>query len=458
MATFDPPANLTDFDRSTNPATLRAHWHGDMLQRMTDNAGATPAFFNSLAPPAGTAPLEVAPEWTGLPRTIKRLKPGSIAAAAALVESSVAMGDPDPMFGRFTPSFLRDDNDQPFPGPRYRPQDEYLEWVTRKDADGVVSEVLFTCEGPEYWDAIAADKALLLTLYREIVGDNTIKLDELLFATTVSWRNPNVRGGPQRFQAGDYNPYNARNIQGAVHLTQPANTLGAEVALARAATLLYGNPTAITKDPDLVCCAGYGDVNRMSDPTIGSGVNSLIQHGRRVSLRNPIGLYMKDIQLNKISLSNGQPLPAGAQFFEPIRPQGGGEMIVRARFRVPDGVKVDGKQVRVGDLKIGGEKIVAGGQLADLVNMRLFAAHIPGAPVQQRTKCKGRPCADKNKPEFIHVITFNSTCPPGGVSTAAAPFAAVAAAPVVAAAEAEAPNTNPLLHLAKKFAVNRTPR
>src|SRR5439155_1123353 len=158
------------------------------------------------------------------------------------------MGDADPMEGRFTPPFLRRDNGQPFAGPRYRPQDEYLEWVTKKDAEGIITEVLFTCEGPEYWDTISEDSDLLLALYKEIVGDNSIQLDDLLFPVDVSWKNPNSQGGPQRFAARDYNPYNKWNIAGAVHLTQPANTLGAEIGLAGEATRLYGTPL-VTTDP-----------------------------------------------------------------------------------------------------------------------------------------------------------------------------------------------------------------
>ena len=104
------------------------------------------------------------------------------------------MSPPD---GGFTPPFIRAATDDVFPGPRYRVQDEYLEWVMRKDGDGVITEVLFTCEGPEYWDTIATDRMLLVELYKEIVGDNNVKVEDLVFPEAVRWRDPN--NGLQRF-------------------------------------------------------------------------------------------------------------------------------------------------------------------------------------------------------------------------------------------------------------------
>jgi hypothetical protein len=137
------------------------------------------------------------------------------------------------------------------------------------------TEIIFKCEGPEYWDHLAFDRGLLQDIYRELLSDNTIQVEELVFPRRVTWINPNdPNQNTQTFEAGEYNPYNKWHMQGAVHLTHPANTLGAEISLAKDASLLYGNPTPVTADPDLVCCAAYGGINRMSDPTIGSGVNT----------------------------------------------------------------------------------------------------------------------------------------------------------------------------------------
>ena len=49
----------------------------------------------------------------------------------------------------------------------YRQHDEYLEWVVRRDnAKGKIKEIIFTCEGPEYWLNLSNDQKLLLKLYK----------------------------------------------------------------------------------------------------------------------------------------------------------------------------------------------------------------------------------------------------------------------------------------------------
>ena len=419
--TYQPPANLKDFNRSANGQTLFRDWHRLMNRIVNSDIDQSPAFYNVLTPPSNDPPQSAAPEWTGLPRTIKRLVPNSIAAAARLVENAVRMGRPDPINGpNFTPPFHDAATGAVFAGPAYRPQDEYLEWVTRRDADGTITEVVFTCEGPEYWDNIARDRQLLLDLYKELVGDNSVVLEDLLFPRRVTWENPNARG-VQTFEAGSYNPYNKWNIAGAVHLTQPANTLGAEITLAKEATLLYGNPDPVTADPDLICCAAYGGINRMSDPTIGSGVNTQVQLGNRVALRNPIGLYMKvgGLRTSAFSLPNGQPFTDAQACFEVIRPapEDVTDMIVRARFRVPVGLTFQGRQLRVGDLKVEGEQVVTGGQVADTITMTLFAEALPGAPEQEGIACRFSPCPDSTRPDLIRPIPFGSVCPQGGVSS-----------------------------------------
>jgi hypothetical protein len=159
----------------------------------------------------------------------------------------------------------------------------------------------------------------------------------------------------------------------------------------------------------------------MSDPTIGLAVNTQVQLGNRVSLRNPIGLYMAGIlpnDLTKFALPDDAPFTHARDCFEVLRPAPADvtDMIVRARFRVPAGITHNGVQLRVGDLKLNGEKIVTGGQVADVITMTLFAQAIPGAPAQPRQPCRLRPCHDPSNPEFIIPVPFGMQCPQGGIS------------------------------------------
>src|SRR5216684_9361549 len=206
--TFMPPAGLKDFDRSQMKDALYQQWHKAMNDQVSAGVQQFPAFYSAIVPPAGAAPKQAAPEWTGLPRTIKRLVGPSIAEAAKLVENARPMGAFDPI-DQTKYDVFRDKDGAPFPGPSYRSQDEYLEWATTTDGEGVITEVVFTAEGPEYWDQISQDQKLLLTLYREICQDNSIPLEDLLFSQDVTWRNPyRGDGGLDTYSKGDYNRYN----------------------------------------------------------------------------------------------------------------------------------------------------------------------------------------------------------------------------------------------------------
>lgn len=413
---FMPPANLKDFDSSSIKDKLYQDWHNfiDSLITLVDPQNgwpSTPAFFDPSNPPGTQTPAVAAPAWTGLPGTALRLHRMDVVQAATQVENPVNFGAPDPLLENF-PAYL-DAQNQVFPA-QYRPQDEYLEWVSVKDAEGVITEVIFTCEGPEYWSTLAEDPNLLLTLYQDLLPDylkndpNTqIKKEDLLYPRDVWFGGKQSPNQPPDGMAGGYNPNNKWNIAGCIHLSQPNNNLGAEINLARLASLLY----QAKSDPDLICCAGYGQVNRNSDPTIGSGVNTQVVEGKLVSLRNPVGLYIASIDSSQFTMPNGDPIANFDQYFVPLRQSPDGQMIVRARFKVPDGTTFQGKAVRVGDLLVNGQPIVAGGQIANAITMQLFALTLPGAPSQSPQACKGHPCPDPNHPGYILDTDIGKPCP-----------------------------------------------
>ncbi len=405
-----PPANLKDFDRSAIKDKLYQDWHSFIEYYMTlvsPSMGwpSTPAFFDPSNLPATQTPAVAAPAWTGLPGVALRLNRMDVLQAAQQVENPIAFGSSDPLLENF-PAFL-DAQNQVVQGLQYRPQDEYLEWVSVKDADGVISEVIFTCEGPEYWQTIAEDPDLLLALYQEMLSNSQITKQDLLFSQDVWLGGKQSPNQPPDGMAGGYNPYNKWNMAGCVHLTQPNNNLGAEINLARLASLLY----QAKSDPDLICCAQYGVVNRNSDPTIGSAVNAQVVAGKQVSLRNPVGLYMASIDSSQFTMPNGDPIADFNQYFVPLRQSPDGQMIVRARFQVPAGVTANGKQVRVGDLLVNGQPLVTGGQVANAITMQLFALTLPGAPSQTPNACQGHPCPDPNHPGFILDTPISQSCP-----------------------------------------------
>jgi hypothetical protein len=410
-----PPAGIKDFDRSPTASDLYQHWH-ELISGLMATSPDFPAWYDSTNPPVAGTSATVAPPWQGLPRTAMLLNNNDVLAAAKAVENSVQFGTGVDALLINQPPFLNAAG-QVVPGLRYRPQDEYLEWVTKIDPDGVLREIWFTCEGPEYWQFIAdRDRDLLLTLYAEILGVAKTSIDpsKLYFSETVTHVEPFAQGKTLTFKKDSYNPYNEYNISGAVHLTQGANSLGAEISLAMAGSLIYGSPPK-TSDPALICCAAYGEPNRFSDPTIGKEVNDLARSGHFVTLRDPIGLYIASINGANFTDWNGNSLTNFSTYFVPMRKSDDGSMILRGVFKVPNGVMKNGVQARVGDLSYLGQPITTGGQVAHAITMHLFGQALQGAPKQSAQKCVGHPCNDANNPGFIILTDINKPC--GGTAS-----------------------------------------
>jgi hypothetical protein len=165
------------------------------------------------------------------------------------------------------------------------------------------------------------EHAKVLALYRQLVGPHVQEAD--------------------LFPGGVYNPNNRWNTtDGIVHLTQPANTLGAEINLAAQVTILRkddnGNP--IVAEAPLIRCSGFGDEDRASDPHIGQVVNGLAARGFSLTLLNPPGLYIH--KLNTQDWTKPGPgntrVATGEEFWRIVR--GTPSRILRAIYEVPAGL------------------------------------------------------------------------------------------------------------------------
>jgi hypothetical protein len=318
---FDPPAGLTDF-----AAELRTVWDKTISDAFDENiggvqqeAGAPSQFYNPRTTPTDPPAATKVIRWKGFPLIIQAQHPGDKRAAWK-------------------------DADQLAPDGSRR-QDEYLEWHVARNADGRITRVSFTCEGPEYWDALARhDPDKLLALYREHVDPAIQKAD--------------------LFSQGQYQRLNKWNsTHGAMHLTHPANTLGAEINIAAFATVLRQRDGRVLTDAqELIECSRYGDPRRASDPHIGEEVNSLAREGFSITLENPVGLYIAEAP-NTIGWKTPNNKPA-SQFWRVTR--GTPDGIVRAIFEVP---ATEG--YTVSDIKIAGVPIEFGGQIADFLDVKL---------------------------------------------------------------------------------------
>ncbi|KAA6453977.1 hypothetical protein DX926_06015 [Bacillus atrophaeus] len=353
LQSFSPPAHLTDFDSIPNQKEAwneaMSHFFNKAIESNEEKLGVGKSqFYNPLL--TDTAPDEKSQDisWLGFPRVLLETvhpKEEAYKRAEELVNSTLR--------GRARAIWGID-------SVRVRQQDEYLEWHTYRDENGKVKKVTFTCEGPEYWAALAegyptfyngpktvgarGDKDKLLALYQEYISPD-VQLEDL-------------------FLNGRYFPYNKWNTtHGALHLIQPANTLNAEIVIASDATVLRKNSDGapITDANELICCAQFGEPLRASDPTIGGQVNGLAHDGAFITLKDPVGLYIDNINTDGFETPDGSdPM----NYWKILRGQNG--MIVRAVYEVPDSVPFT-----VSDITIGGNKIEHGGQIAEHITVKL---------------------------------------------------------------------------------------
>lgn len=249
--------------------------------------------------------------------------------------------------------------------------DEYCEWGVERNRNGKIVRITFTTEIPEYWDHVAkANPDLLLALYRELAGEQ-VQPDDLFDDGQYMLRNRwNDVVGP------DGSPP-ARPI----HLLHGSNTLDAAIKLAREATVLRhdrdGEP--VLDRHQLVICSGLGEPLRNSDPQIAQVVNDAVSDGMRVTLKDPLGLYLDGLQSAGVATPDGTD---AVEFWHVER--GTDQHTVRASFAVPPD-----KPYVVGDLTIDGRPITRGGQVADKVRVRLEAYAKPGGNVPAREPCVG---------------------------------------------------------------------
>jgi hypothetical protein len=248
----------------------------------------------------------------------------------------------------------------------HRRQDEYCEWhAYRNGPGGAIDRIVFTSEAPEYWIELAKhDFATVLALYRTWVSPD-VQEDDLRLARPI-------RFGNGILDAGSYNPYNVWNTEkGCMHLTHPANTLGAEINLAAQATISRkdNKGNRVTDVRRFACASDFRDVNRSSDPNIGSGVNLTIWPStagskvKSITLADPVGLYIDDIDKGAITDEHGDVQPGWFKIERGVSGHG-----LMAVFKAPASSRIGMDKIRLEGLPV-----EYGGQLADKIRMVLYA-------------------------------------------------------------------------------------
>jgi hypothetical protein len=251
-------------------------------------------------------------------------------------------------------------------------QDEYCEWsVTRDKKSNKITRVTFTCESPEYWKNLAQESpAKVLELYKKYISASVKKSD--------------------LFSGADYEPRNKWNnstTMGAMHLVQPNNTLFAEINIAVHSTIIRKiKGRLLTTERELIDCGGFGAPERHSDPHIGGEINALARQQADVTIANPVGLYIRDLD------TVGWACPDGSdpkKYWKIVR--GDARHAVRAVYEVPST-----KKFKVGDITINGQPIEFGAQIADFITIKVVGqacrfGKSTGAPLTTCPTAPGSP-------------------------------------------------------------------
>ena len=386
---FATPANIKDFDVDSE---LAIEWDKFLSERFQEEISSLQDIFEDSRPekisfydprdPPGDIQLYQQVTWLGFPNTM--------IIAMGLEEALKKSENPEEIkvyvkkgesFEEI--SFLIRSN-----------QDEYLEWSVQRDEEtGKIKEIIFTCEGPEYWETISRDKELLLKLYQKLCGAEVKESD--LFHTDDVFERIKIEGEDHYIhiaKKGEYNIWNRWNVSHAIHLHQRNNSLSAEINIAARATILRKKDDPVIDAHSLICCSGFGGPNRNSDPTIGDAVNAQVRSNRWISLRQPIGVYISDIDSSGFEMPDGSPiLDFKERYWNVIRGDKEGNMILRVVLRVPEGELFQDRQFVLEDLLLNGVPLRCAGQVANNITIGLFATVIE-RPSMDKVKVKILPC------------------------------------------------------------------
>jgi hypothetical protein len=403
LTQFAPPANQKDLT-GNEQTKLEQQWSGN-LNRWTETAQVGDPwlsvndqnrayYYNPLVTDIDNKPASRTIAWTAFPNRILTNFPN----ATFLEQMGYAEGlHADGTFGPPPPI-----NGQPYgpQGPRGW-QDEYCEWISTRDENGNVVSVDFTCENPEYWFSLwRQDQNRVLELYQEIVSPDVQLADLYLLDGNGDVVVDRSTGLPAYSPINKWNTApSAGGVTGVIHLISPPNTLGAEVYLAAAATLLRqfdGKP--VTNPDPLIRCSKYGQPGRNSDPHIGASVNNIIATGGLVvSLQDPVGLYLQTPDFSGYLLPFDAKLPPDAdvsECWQIIRGHARGlndecDFILHARFAIPERWIAAGVSFGVSDIEILGNPIQFGAQITQTFQVALRGLALPTTlPAEPLQNCR----------------------------------------------------------------------
>jgi hypothetical protein len=417
---FDAPAGMKDFQ---DPR----HWHDEMAREARDivtelvasATGKDPrnvtdedirAISHTLAyvdpvaspPPEDAETIGIAP-WGGFPRAVERQAPWPFPSDPDDVTGNHRavehLGEEDHYDGEF-----RDFDGNRLDLPVRDRQDEYLEWVVRRNSEGKITKAIFVAEGYDYYAALFNyDEQRVVEMYQQFTGVTQLSADDLRAPRGIKRHRTDGRIVTVA-EPGQFNPRNHYNIDpGIVHLAHRANSLGAEVNLAGVSGIARRTVSGTTLRPGnaelLLCCSRGGNPSRNSDPLIGEQAYTQVLEKRRYTLANPVGLYIAAVEEQRLTLENGETIPR--EWWRVVR---GEELwdsrksrVLRLELEIPAT-----ERIVLGDLYVDGSPLKFGGQLAQLLSVHLFVTRWPRTDnsIGPIVRCNATCCRRTGTPEL----------------------------------------------------------
>lgn len=240
-----------------------------------------------------------------------------------------------------------------------RPQNEYCEWqVQRHPTSHRIQRITFTAETSEYWQVMfGGDVDKPAQPKMTFAGD-----PQQVARRYRQWVRAGLRPSDLCGTNGAYDPRNCWNTtDGIVHMSHPDNTLPAAIKLIADGTLLFERNRSPITFPEALCCAvGKVDPSRASDLTVVGTVNALARQGARLALAEPFGIYIHHVDTKGWVLPGLQDAQACCRI-ERGHPGQALRLVVEAP---------PGSTSQLHDLKLGGEPLTHGGQVAECITMR----------------------------------------------------------------------------------------
>jgi hypothetical protein len=386
--TFLPPGFQNDFQPGEEQLQqlLLGRWNED-VNRLTErvlqndpwnvtNQPALTDYFNPRTTVVPDGAPTVVISWTTYPNRIKYIFPQ---ASQSKLWEYADNGTPDP---DYYPS-----------GPRGW-QDEYCEWSVTRNAKGKITKVAFTSETREYWYALwDVSPNAVLRLYKQLISEQ-VKLEDLYLRDDGG--NPIVDPQTGRPAYNELNDWNNKTTDGLAHLVGEFNFQLGAMFLAGQSTILRQSKggNAITDASALINCGQHGTPNRNSDPYISAAVNDLVRgpkglgSGLRVTIKNPIGLYLQEPNFKNYKLPRKAPRGAKpSDYWKVIRGRKrqngeGYDSILHAVYEVPPELGFT-----VSDISINGFPIEYGAQLAETIDVAIIGQGIPQETPPQSYGC-----------------------------------------------------------------------